>query len=117
MAWGLKGSYVETCSCDVMTEGNWQLGVFVDETASEEQADKLVKVFTGQLGGSMAGVAPLVGELLGVELAAIEVQDDGVRHSVRIGDVIDFEIEDIVPFGIEYEGKTGLSTSEFSWAA
>jgi len=99
----------------------------------------------------MAGIAPLVGEMLGVERAAIDVRDDGVRHSVRIGDVIDFEIEDIVPFGvetgepvrfsrmfhpvasdltiaearrprinafgIEYEGRTGLSTSEFSWAA
>jgi len=29
------------------------------------------------------------------------VVDDGLRHSVRIGDAIDFEIEDIVPFGIE----------------
>ncbi len=70
---------------------------------------------------------------------------------MKIGDAIDFEIEDIVPFGIEigqpvgfqgmfhpvgsdltiaeakrskinafgieYEGKTGLSYSEFSWAA
>jgi hypothetical protein len=79
------------------------------------------------------------------------VEDDGLRHSVRIGDAIDFEIEDIVPFGvetgepvrfagmfhpvasdltmaeakrsrisafgIEYEGKTGVSTAEFSWAA
>jgi hypothetical protein len=200
MAWNLKGSYIETCSCDlicpcnasfshpstydycrltlvfniregdvegtdigglklaviadtpkVMTDGNWKLGVFVDESASEEQADKLVKVFTGQLGGPMAGVAPLVGEVLGIERASFDVQDDGVRHSVRVGDVIDFEIEDIVPFGvetgqavrfqgsahpvasdltiaeakrsrinafgIEYEGKAGLSTSEFSWAA
>ena len=99
----------------------------------------------------MAGLAPLVGEVLGVERARIELHDDGVRHSVQIGDVIDFEIEDIVPFGvetgkpvkfdgmfhpvasdltmaeakrsrinafgIEFEGKTGLSTSEFSWAA
>jgi hypothetical protein len=74
-----------------------------------------------------------------------------LRHSVRVGDAVDFEIEDIVPFGlesgrpvwfdgmfrpvgsdltmaeakrsrinafgIEYEGKTGLSKSEFSWAA
>ena len=53
----------------VMTEGNWRLGVFVDEQASDEQADKLVKVFTGQLGGPMAGLAPLVGEMLGVERA------------------------------------------------
>jgi hypothetical protein len=135
----------------VMTEGNWRLGVFIDEQASEAQAEKLVQVFSGQLGGPMGALAPLVGEMLGVERAPIEVQDDGVRHSVRIGDAIDFEIEDVVPFGvetgqpvrfdgmfhpvasdltmaeakrsrisafgIEYEGKTGLSKSDFSWAA
>ena len=75
--------------------------MFVDERASDEQADKLVQVFSGQLGGPMAGLAPLVGEMLGVERAAIEVHDDGLRHSVRVGDAIDFEIEDIVPFGVE----------------
>ena len=69
--------------------------------ASEEQADKLVKVFTGQLGGPMAGLAPLIGEVLGIERATIEIDHDGVRHSVRVGDAIDFEIEDIVPFGVE----------------
>jgi hypothetical protein len=178
MAWNLKGSYVETCSCDlicpcnaslahgatydycrvalvfniregeidgtdigglkvaaiaetpkVMTEGNWRLGLFIDAQADDEQA----------------------GEVLVVERATIDVQDDGLRHSVRIGDAIDFEIEDIVPFGkengepvrfsgmfhpvgsdltiaeakrsqisafgIDYEGKSGISTSEFSWAA
>jgi hypothetical protein len=134
-----------------MTDGNWKLGMFVDENASDEQMEKLTAVFGGQLGGPMAGLAPLVGEMLGVERVPIEVVDDGVRHSVKIGDAIDFEIEDIVPFGIEtgqpvrfngmfhpvasdltiaeakrskidafgisYEGKTGLSTSEFSWAA
>jgi hypothetical protein len=85
----------------VMTEGNWKLGVFVDEGASDEQTDKLVQVFSGQVGGPMAGLAPLVGEMLGVERVPIEVQHDGLRHSVRIGDAIDFEIEDIVPFGVE----------------
>jgi hypothetical protein len=85
----------------VMTEGNWKLGVFVDEGASDEQTDKLVQVFSGQLGGPMAGLAPLVGQILGVERVPIEVSEDGVRHSVRIGDAIDFEIEDIVPFGVE----------------
>lgn len=200
MSWNLKGSYVETCSCElmcpcnlsfdhgatydfcrvvlvfniregkvdgtqlgglkvamiaeapkVMTEGNWRLGVFIDEKATDVQFDGLVPIFTGQLGGPMAALAPLVGEVAGVERAAIKVSDDGLRHSVRIGDAIDFEIEDIVPFGvttgrpvrfdgmfhpvasnltmaearrsrinafgISFEGKTGLSTSEFSWAA
>ena len=200
MAWNLKGSYAETCSCElmcpcnltldhgatydfcratlafhiregevdgvdvrgrrvvtiidtpkVMTDGNWRLGMFVDDQATDEQFDKLVKVFGGQLGGPMAMLAPLVGEVVGVERAAIEISDDGLRHSVRVGDVIEFEVEDIVPFGkedgqpvrfdgmfhpvganltmaearlsridafgIRYEGRTGLSTAEFSWAA
>jgi hypothetical protein len=85
----------------VMTEGNWRLGLFVDDQASDEQADKLVKVLTGELGGPMAGLAPLIGEMLGVERLPIEVTQDGLRHSVRIGDAVDFEIEDIVPFGAE----------------
>ena len=57
----------------VMTEGNWRLGMFVSEHATDEQVDKLTAVFGGQKGGPMAGLAPLVGEMLGVERAAIEV--------------------------------------------
>ena len=135
----------------VMTDGNWRIGVFMDSAASDEQAEKLGGVFSGALGGPMEALGPLIGENLGVERAPIEIQEDGLRHSVKIGDVIDFEIEDVVPFGvetgepvrivgmfhpvsseftiaeakrskinafgIEYEGKTGLSTSQFSWAA
>jgi hypothetical protein len=134
----------------VMTEGNWRVGIFVDEQATDDQVEKLTAVFGGQKGGPMAGLAPLIGEVLGVERAPIEVVEEGLRHSVKIGDAIDFEIEDIVPFGVEtgepvrlvgvfhpvgpeltaaeakrskidafgiqYEGKTGLSQS-FSWAA
>ena len=85
----------------VMTDGNWRVGVFVDEDASEEQFDKLVQVFGGQLGGPMAGLAPLIGEMLGVQRAAIDIEDDGLLHSVRVDDVIDFQIQDIVPFGVE----------------
>ena len=135
----------------VMTEGNWRLGMFIDEDATDEQFDALARVFGGQLGGPMALLAPLVGEVLGVQRAAIDISDDGLRHSVRVGDAIEFEIEDIVPFGvetgqpvrfqgmfhpvgsdltmaearrsrinafgIEYEGRTGLSTATFSWSA
>jgi hypothetical protein len=85
----------------VMSDGNWRLGVFIDESASDEQAERLGAVFGGQLGGPMEALAPLVSENLGVERAPIEVRDDGLRHSVRIGDAIDFEIEDVVPFGVE----------------
>jgi hypothetical protein len=49
----------------------------------------------------MQALGPLVAENLGVERARIEVQEDGLRHSIRIGDAVDFEIEDVVPFGVE----------------
>jgi hypothetical protein len=135
----------------VMTDGNWKVGLYVDQGASGEQFDKLVQIFGGQLGGPMAALGPFVGEVLGVERASIEMDDVGLRHSVRVGDTIEFEIEDIVPFGkedgepvkfdgmfhpvasdltmaeaqssridafgIRYEGKTGVSHANFSWAA
>jgi len=85
----------------VMSEGNWRLGVFIDESASDEQAEKLGAVFGGQLGGPMQALGPLVGENLGVERAPIEVHEEGLRHSVKIGDAVDFEIEDVVSFGVE----------------
>jgi len=90
--------------CDtpkVMTDGNWRIGVFIDAAASDEQAEKLGAVFSGSLGGPMESLGPLIGENLGVERAPITVREDGVTHAVTIGDDVDFEIEDVVPFGSE----------------
>jgi hypothetical protein len=90
--------------CDtpkVMSEGNWRLGVVIDDKASDEQAEKLGAVFSGALGGPMEALGPLVGEDLGLERLPIEVREDGLKHSVRIGEMVDFEIEDVVPFGVE----------------
>ena len=90
----------------VMTDGNWRLGVFIDADASDEQAEKLGGVFSGALGGPMAALGPLVGENLGVERAPIDVREEGLTHSVKIGDSVEFEIEDVVPFGVE-SGQPG----------
>jgi hypothetical protein len=83
-----------------MLEGNWKLGLLVDERASDEQAEKLGGVFSGALGGPMAGLAPLISEMRGVERAALQFGGDGLTHSVRADDV-EVEVEDVVPFGVE----------------
>lgn len=85
----------------VMSEGNWRLGVVIDADASDEQAEKLGGVFSGALGGPMEALGPLVGEDLGLQRLPIEVREDGLSHSVKIGAEIDLEIEDVVPFGVE----------------
>jgi hypothetical protein len=85
----------------VMGEGNWRLGVFIDAAASDEQAEKLGGVFSGALGGPMQALGPLVSENLGVQRAPIEVRETGLLHSIRIGDAVDFEVQDIVPAGAD----------------
>jgi len=80
-----------------MLSGKWRVGVFMDAAASPQQAEKLGAVFSGQLGGPMAGLAPLIGEMLGMETVPIRYQDEGRRHRVKIGDAVDIEIEDFVP--------------------
>jgi hypothetical protein len=93
----------------VMADGNWRLGVFIDSAASDEQAEKLGAVFGGQLGGPMESLGPLLGEHLGVERAPIEVREEGLRHSVRIGDAVELEVEDVVPVGVETGEPARLS--------
>lgn len=83
-----------------MTDGGWRVGLFMDESASQEQAQKLGAVLSGELGGPPAMFAPLVGEMLGMENAAIEYADDGFVHRARIGDEIDVEVEDF-PSAVE----------------
>src|SRR5215210_8151841 len=84
-------------SPQVMADGNWRVGMLMDAAASQEQAEKLGAVFSGQLGGPMEALSGLIGENLGVEVAPIEYADDGRRHRVRIGDLAEIEIEDFVP--------------------
>jgi hypothetical protein len=95
----------------VMADGNWRVGVVMDAAASPEQAEKLGAVFGGQAGGPMAALAPLIGEMMGIESSAIDYVDDGRRHAIRVGDLIDIEIEDYVaplnPTG-EVERLTGM---------
>ena len=150
MSWHLRGSYVETCSCELMCPCNLSLDhgatydfcrvtlVFnIREGAVDATDIAGCKVAIdrrhpeghdrGQLAGrrvrgrarpatpsstrssgcsaaSSAARWPVSRRssvsMLGVERAAIEINDDGLRHSVRVGDGIDFEIQDIVPFGV-----------------
>ena len=84
----------------VMTDGNWRLGMLIDDQASDEQAEKLGAVFGGQLGGPMGALAPLVAEQLGVDRVPMEVSHENGTHRIRIGDG-EIEVEEIVPFGKE----------------
>ena len=92
-----------------MAEGNWRVGLLLDAAASPEQAEALAAVASGQRGGAPAGFNPFIGEMLGLESAEIEFLEDGPRHSVRIGEYADVEVEDFWPEGASEPTKlTGV---------
>jgi hypothetical protein len=93
-----------------MLDGGWRVGLIIDDKASKEQADKLTGVFAGQAGGPMANLAPLIGELLGIERLPIEYSDNGKHHSIKIGDDVAIEVED---FAAQEGGETTKLTGVF----
>ena len=88
MAWNLKGSYIETCSCDLICPCN----ATFDHDATYDYC-RVTFVFNIR-----------EGEVEGTDIGGLKVAAIAKRSRINA-------------FGIEYEGKTGLSTSEFSWAA
>jgi hypothetical protein len=80
----------------VMSEGNWRVGVYLDDAASDSQAEGLGAVLSGQLGGPPAMLGPLIGEMLGVEKVPITYTEDGGSHQVRIGAGVEVGVEDFV---------------------
>ncbi len=91
-----------------MLDGKWRVGLFMDAAASQKQAEKLGAVFSGQMGGPMAALAPLIGEVLGMQVAPIEYASSGRRHRVKIGDAVQIEIEDFATPEGEVSKLTGV---------
>jgi hypothetical protein len=85
-------------------KGNWKVALFVDDKASEEQADALVSAFSGKLGGPLADTASLVGEVVAVERAPITFDVQEGKGRLVVGDVAECVME-------PYRGPTGEVTT------
>jgi hypothetical protein len=83
--------------------GNWRAVVYVDDRASDEQQEALLKVFTGQLGGPIADIAALIGEVITVERVPIQFDVVKGEGTLTIGDYADMKL---APF----QGATGKAT-------
>lgn len=78
-----------------MTDGNWTVALYLDSRADERQADALGSIFSGQAGGHLANVAPLIGTVAGVRSASIEFGKEAQSRSVKVGDVLEAHVEEI----------------------
>jgi hypothetical protein len=80
-------------SPEVMRDGGWIVALYIDARAAEAQATALETIWLGRAGGSPAGRAALFGDVLGVRRAPIAIEIQGRTRRLRIGPMLDLEIE------------------------
>jgi hypothetical protein len=85
-------------------EGNWRQLVYVDDRASDEQAEALLDAFSGKLGGPLADLAQLVGDRIGVERVPISHEINDGAGTLKIGDKVDCTMH-------PYRGPDGSTTT------
>jgi hypothetical protein len=78
-----------------MIQGNWTVGLVLDERASKDQREALTTIASGQGGGPMAALGPLIGTFAGAEAKPIKIESSGMRRSVSIPGVLDLMVEGI----------------------
>ena len=72
--------------------GNWRAVVVMDERATPQQEEAILNVFTGKLGGPVADVVKLIGEVVAVERAPITFEADKGKGMLKIGQAVDAEM-------------------------
>jgi hypothetical protein len=84
--------------------GNFRIALYLDQGASDTQQEALVNVYSGKLGGPVAELAKLVGEVVSVERVPIVFDVNEGRGTLTVGDVSHAELE-------PYRGADGSITT------
>jgi len=87
-----------------MTDGNWRVALYLDDRATPQQAESLGAIFSGQAGGHLANLAPLIGEVAGVTSAPITFERSGRALRADVGDTLHMEAEELVGMDGESPG-------------
>jgi hypothetical protein len=94
-----------------MTDGGWRLALYLDDRASPEQSEALGAVFSGGAGGYLAGLGPLIGEVAGIEPAAITFsKSDGSLHA-EVSGALSMSSDQLV--GMDGQGPGVISNAPF----
>ena len=74
-------------------EGNWRAAVYLDEAVTPAQEEAILAVYTGKLGGPVADLVKLIGEVVSVQKVPITFEVHGGSGTVKIGDAGYAELE------------------------
>jgi hypothetical protein len=91
--------------------GNWKVAVYVDSKASAAQKEAILAMHTGKLGGPLADLAKLIGEVVGVHDVPIDFNFTEGRGTIRVGNAVSAEMQ---PYADAQGRPTKLVDSIFS---
>jgi hypothetical protein len=75
-----------------MMKGGWKVALYIDERADQKQRDALAAVFSGQAGGHLAALGPLIAQVLGVKAVPIRYEEEGKKRRLSIPGIAESEI-------------------------
>ncbi len=73
-------------------QGKWKVVVQVDSRATPQQKELILGAHTGQFGGPLADLAPLIGDVVAVQDVPIEFNLERGEGTIRMGDGVSAEI-------------------------
>lgn len=76
-----------------MAEGGWRVAAYVDDRATGKAYNGILKIFSGEAGGTTGLFTYLVSDIIGAERAPVQIGGEGNRRSITIGRKIQGEIE------------------------
>ncbi|HET9052092.1 MAG TPA: DUF1326 domain-containing protein [Candidatus Dormibacteraeota bacterium] len=92
-------------------KGSWRVVIHIDKRATPEQKEALLNAFGGKLGGPLADLAGLIGEIVAVDDVEIAHSVSGGAGSLHVPGVLDAEME---PYRSMSGDVTTLRDSVFS---
>lgn len=76
-----------------MAEGDWKVAVYIDERATPAAYNGLLKILSGEAGGTTGLFTLLVSQIIGHEREKVEIVREGTKRGLYIGRKIQGEIE------------------------
>ena len=105
IAWGIEKGSIEGVDVsgltiavsahipkNILIPKSWKAAVFVDDRSTDEQQGVLLQLFTGQLGGPVADLAGLIGEVVAVERVPITFSVHDGKGQLTLGSIVEADM-------------------------
>ncbi|MDD4915525.1 MAG: DUF1326 domain-containing protein [Methylococcales bacterium] len=108
VAWHIDDGYLENVRLDNlnvalacfavgnMIAGGWSAALYIDDRADSEQTEAISRIFSGQAGGHPSVLMGFVGEVWGIQQAAMTYYEQGDIRRLSIPGIAEAEIQSIV---------------------